>query len=151
MEINTAMNIDVNYVALLAAAVAGMVIGFLWYSPLLVGKPWMKLMGYSAGDMKKEQQKMGKWYALSFILSVISAYVLYHVMVMSIAYFDNPPVATGLMTAFFSWLGFVMPVQATGVIFSKENNSKGWNLFLINTGYQLVSLLAMGVVIGLLM
>ena len=40
----------VNVWALLAAAVASMVIGFLWYSPLLFAKPWMVAMGYDPLD-----------------------------------------------------------------------------------------------------
>lgn len=141
------MNIDVNYVAVLLAGVAATVVGFLWYSPLLLGKPWMKQMGYSSADLKSEQKKMGKYYVVSFVLSLLMAYVLYHVMVMGMNFFQYPKMMSGLSSAFWMWLGFVMPVQATTTIFSTE---KKWGLFAINTGYQLVSLLAMGVVLGML-
>lgn len=52
----------------------------------------------------------------------------------------------GITSAFWMWLGFIMPVQATDVLFSK----KPFKLFAINTCYQLASLLGMGIVIGLL-
>lgn len=45
------------------------------------------------------------------------------------------------------WLGFVMPVQVTTTIFSDKKN---WKLFAIDTGYQLVSLLGMGLVLGMM-
>jgi len=140
------MNIEVNYVAVLLAGVASMVVGFLWYSPILFAKPWMKLMGYTAKSMGETQQKMAKSYSLSFLLSLVMAYVLSHVMTFSSSYLHYAPVASGLTTAFWMWLGFVMPVQATDVLFG----GKSGKLFAINTGYQLVSLLVMGVVIGLL-
>lgn len=40
----------VNLWSVLGAAVAAMVIGFIWYSPLLFAKPWMLAMGYDPAD-----------------------------------------------------------------------------------------------------
>src|SRR6266480_4920531 len=37
--------VHVNYVAVLVATVAVFVLGWLWYSPLLFFKPWMRLRG----------------------------------------------------------------------------------------------------------
>lgn len=138
--------IEVNFVAVLVAAVTSMALGFIWYSPQVLGKPWMKLMGYTQEDLKAEQKKMGMLYGLSFVLALIMAYVLTHVIAMSENYFGMDRLTTGLTSAFWMWLGFVMPVQATDTIFG----SKKWMLLGINTGYQLVSLLVMGIVIGYL-
>lgn len=141
------MNIEVNILAVILAGIASMAVGFLWYSPLLFAKPWMKLMGYTDKSMKQAQAEMGKTYAMSFIASLVSAYVLYHVMVMSINYFHYAAVPTGVISAFWMWFGFVAPVQMTDVLFGK----KTWTLFGINTGYQLASLLVMGLVMGYMM
>lgn len=140
------MDVEVNYLAVLLAGVVSMVLGFLWYSPILLGKPWMKERGMSAESLKKSQKEMGKWYGLSFVVSLITAYVLSHVMTLSINFFQYEALSAGLTTAFWMWLGFVMPVQLTAMIFSDKKN---WKLFGIDTGYQLVSLLGMGVVLGL--
>jgi hypothetical protein len=43
----------VNLLAVLACAIAGMVVGFLWYSPMLFANPWMRLMGYDPNDKAK--------------------------------------------------------------------------------------------------
>jgi hypothetical protein len=138
--------IDVNYVAVLLAAIASMVAGFLWYSPMVLGKPWMKQMGLTADKLKKAQKEMGKLYGVSFVVALLTAFVLSHVMTMSMAYFHYSKLSTGLISAFWMWLGFVMPVQVTDQIFGAKN----WKLLAINTGYQLVALLAMGVVLALL-
>lgn len=139
------MNIEVNYLGVLLAAVVSMVLGFLWYSPMLFGKPWMKFMGYSEESLKKEQKAMGKLYGLSFVVALLTAYMLSHVMTLSENFFHYNRLSTGLNTAFFMWLGFVMPVQLTGTIFG----DKKWQLFKINTGYQLVSLVLMAVVLAM--
>lgn len=138
------MNVEVNYIAVLLAGVASMVVGFVWYSPLLFAKRWMKLQGHTEASMKAAQKQMGMMYGLSFVLALVTAYVLYHVMALSENFFHYPMLQTGLTTAFWSWLGFVAPVQATDVIFG----NKKWELFGINTGYQLVSLLVMAVVLA---
>lgn len=140
------MNVEVNFLAVLLAAVASMAVGFLWYSPLLFAKPWMKLMGYTEKSLKEDQAKMGKMYAISFVAALVTAYVLYHVMSMSENFFHYPWLSTGLISAFWMWLGFVAPVQLTDVIFGKKPRK----LFYINTGYQLAALLAMGLVMGLM-
>lgn len=124
---------EINLLAVLLAAVASMVVGFAWYSPMLFGKPWMKLMGIKSADMKSAQKKMMPMYGLSFLGALLMAFVL-------------SQFGATLMTAFWAWVGFVMPVQMTDVIFG----SKKWMLFAINTGYQLTSLIVMGVVLGLL-
>ena len=140
------MNIDVNYLAVLVAAVAAMVVGFAWYSPALFGKQWMKLMGYSSESLKKAQKEMGKWYGLSFVLALVTAYVLSHVMALGDNFYHYPRVQSGLTSAFWMWLGFVMPVQLMTEVFG----GKKWKLFYINTGHQLVSMLVMGIVLGVL-
>jgi hypothetical protein len=140
------MNVDINYFSLVLAGVASMIVGFIWYSPMLFGNSWMKLSGYTADSLKKAQKEMGKWYGISFVLSLISAYVLSHIMILSENFFGYSQLSTGLTTAFWMWLGFVMPVQLTDQIFG----SKKWKLFIINTGYQLTALLLMAVIVAIL-
>ena len=43
----------VNLWSVLVAAVAAMVVGFLWYSPMLFARPWMVEMGYNPDDKAK--------------------------------------------------------------------------------------------------
>jgi hypothetical protein len=145
------MNIEVNFLAVLLAGVVSMVAGFIYYSPAVLGKPWMKYMKYSPDELKKDQKQMGKFYGVSFVLSLVTAYVLYHTMVMSMNFFGYDSVSTGLTSAFWMWLGFVLPVQVTGVIFSKDHSSDAFKALAINSGYQLVSLVLMGLVIGYMM
>lgn len=140
------MNIELNYMAVLVSAIFSMAVGFVWYSPLLFAKPWLKEMGLKMEDMKEQQKKIGPMYGLSFLAALVTAYVLQHVMVLSIHFFGNTSLSTGLTTAFWIWFGFIAPVQMTDVIFGK----KSWQLFSINTGYQLASVLAIGVVTGLM-
>src|SRR5215471_7605371 len=78
--------LGVNVWAVLGAAVATMVLGFLWYSPVLFANPWMKLMGYDPNDKAKiaEMQKgAGPAYGMSFIVSLLAAAVLSKIITIS--------------------------------------------------------------------
>lgn len=132
--------VEINYLAVVAAAVLSMVIGFLWYGPNLFGKQWMKLMGYTKESMEKAKEGMGKTYAISFFGALVMAYVLSHI----IDYAQATSMVSGMQAGFWSWLGFVAPVQMTEALFG----NKKWNLYYINTGYQLASLLVMGAVLA---
>ena len=69
----------VNLWAVLGAAAATMVIGFLWYSPFLFGRPWMVLMGNDPNHKAKiaeMQKKAGPLYGISMLASLLAALVL---------------------------------------------------------------------------
>ena len=133
----------VNLWAVLVCAVADMILGFLWYSPMLFANPWMKLMGYDPNDKAKiaEMQKSaGAMYSLSFIASLLSAAVLSKIVTISTI---NSPMY-GIKIGIAIWLGFVTTVQLTGALFSKQPAK----LYAINTGYQLVCYIVMGAILG---
>lgn len=130
---------SVNLLALIAAVVAYMAIGFLWYSPVLFAKPWMKLMGYTPESIKDAQREMGTLYLLSALAALVTAFVLAQIFKWVLPNTVN----AALGISFMIWLGFIAPVQFTDVMFGKRQ----MNLFLINTGYQLTGVLAMGAII----
>ena len=135
--------VGVNLYAVLLCAVATMVVGFLWYSPMLFANPWMVLMGYDPNDKAKiaEMQKSaGPSYGMSFIASVLSAIVLGKL----IAVAGATSAMEGLKIGLVVWLGFVTTVQFTNALFMRQRNK----LYLINTGYQLVCYVAMGAILG---
>ncbi|HLB90147.1 MAG TPA: DUF1761 domain-containing protein, partial [Terriglobales bacterium] len=133
----------VNLWSVLVAAVATMVVGFLWYSPLLFARPWMVAMGYDPEDKAKLEEmrkSAGKSYAIAFVASLVAAFVLGKII-------DVTTVDTalyGMKIGFAVWLGFVTTVQLTAKLFGNQPTK----LYLINTGYQLVCYLAMGAILA---
>jgi len=135
--------LGVNLWAVLVSALATMVAGFLWYSPMLFAKPWTVLMGYDPNDkakMAEMQKSAGPSYAMSLIAGFLSAFVLGKL----IAVAGAATAIDGLKIGLVVWLGFVTTVQFTGSLFSKQP----FKLYLINTGYQAVCYLAMGAILG---
>ncbi len=135
---------SLNWLAILVAAIATMILGFLWYSPLLFAKAWTREMGYDLNDkakMDEMRKSAGPAYAGSLAASLLSAFTL--ALILHGIRADS--LHFGVMASFHIWLGFVATVQFTGALFAKQS----MRLFAINTGYQLVCFLVMGAILVL--
>lgn len=132
--------IPINVWPVLGAAVAAMIIGALWYSPVGFGNAWVRLSGVSKETLEKaKKQGMGKKYAVMFASNVVMAYIL--------AFFTFGPhatAATGALTGFLAWLGFIATVSL-GMVLWEE---KPFKLYLLNNGHELVTLVVMGAILG---
>lgn len=133
--------VDVNWIAIVIAAVVFNAIGFAWYSDSLFGKKWRKESGMSEADFKKGSTNMNRMFILMTVSSLIMAYVLAVV----INVFEATTIAAGLTGAFWLWLGFVATTSLNSVIYEK----KSWMYFGINVSFQLVGMLTMGVILAL--
>lgn len=133
--------VEVNWLAVLAATASNMVLGGLWYGPIL-GKRWMKAMGMDPNmTMSPEKKKEGnKAMMLMVPLAFISSYVLAHFIdyTASVTWMD------GAQCGFWLWLGFQMPLLLQGKIF--EN--KKMELIYINGAYQLAAILIQGAILA---
>lgn len=136
--------VPVNYMAVFAAAVASMILGFLWYGPFL-GKMWIKESGFSKEKIEAAKKKgMAMSYGLMFLGSLFMAFVLSHALVFAQTYMKTSGISSGLTTGFWNWLGFVAPVTLGSVLWE----GKSWKLWCLNNGYYLLSLLTMGVIVA---
>ena len=134
---------NVNLLSVLAAGIATMILGFVWYSPALFAKPWMREMGYDLNDkakLKEMQKSAGPTYGIAFLAGLVSAFMLGKIL--SITPIDSA--LYGMKLGFGVWLGFVATVQLTGALFMKSS----MRLFAINTGYQLACYLVMGAILA---
>ncbi len=139
--------IEINYVAIAIAVVANFLLGFLWYTPLF-GKAWAKEMGF---DMTQKPQAgaMMKGMILMVIGNFLMAYVFAHnIAVWNPVTWGQPPsemspMATVFSAAIFTWLGFFVPQDLSRVGWEM----KSWKLFFINTGYHLVSLIVVAIIL----
>ncbi len=131
------LNVNVNYLAVLVAAIVQMVVGALWYSPMVFGKMWMKLSGLNAKQLEEAKKKgMGKSYFLMFLGTLVMSYVLAHF----VFYTGATSFILGMQTGFWIWLGFLATTTMGMVLW----DNKPWSLYVLNNGYNLVVLLLMG-------
>lgn len=132
--------ININLLAVLVSAIASMIIGAFWYSPLLFGKIWMELMKIDKKKLAEMKKKgVGKSYVIAFIGALITSYVLGYF----IDYVGATGISQGTRTAFLLWLGFVVPTLLNSILWE----GKPVKLYLLNISHHLVSLITMGAIL----
>ena len=134
------LSLDVNLWAVLLCGVIAMILGSLWYSPLLFGNMWMAELGFTKKSMEEMKGEMTKTYILTFLGSLVMAYVLAHV----VSFANAKSALEGALVGFWLWLGFIVTYGLGGVLFEKRPAT----VFLISIGYQLVSVLIFGAVLA---
>lgn len=134
--------VNVSVVAVLVAALSSMVIGALWYGPVF-GKQWSKMTGVTQEQMKKS----GSYgMVLAVVRSLLTAYVLAHLVFLSHGFFGNSQLVDSLKTSFFVWLGFVAAPMAMRDAFECKRKK----LTALNVANEFVILMVMALVIGLI-
>ena len=130
--------LEVNYLAVLVAGIVNMAVGFVWYSPALFAKPWMKLIGKTEAELKKGATP--QLYLLTFVAALIEAYILAHFVIFAGA--GN--VMQGLQVGLLAGIGFVATAFASEYLFSRKPSK----LYGITVGYHLVTLAINGALLA---
>lgn len=128
---------EFNIWAVLVAAVSAFVLGGLWYSPMLFGKPWQREAGVSEEQMKNAN--MGLIFGLAFVLSLVAS------LVFALFLGPRPPVSLGLGAGFAAGLCWVGASFGINYLFERRS----LKLFLINAGYHTVQFTIIGLVLAL--
>ena len=128
-----------NWPAILAATVAGMLLGALWYSPLLFGKAWMRALGKTEAEVGTGAGAVAGA-AISCLLSAVGL-----AFMLSIIGIQVVQTATGgaLVGGFLG-----LTLVATALLSDSLFNATGWRLYFIQAGYRLSYLIVMGAILG---
>ncbi len=129
------MELHINYLAVFVAALLSFVVGGLWYGPLF-GKAWMNEMGFTEESLKNAN--MAKIYGTSFVLALVIAF--------NLAAFlgDKADLTWGLTAGALAGIGWVAASIGITYLFGR----KTMKLFLIDAGYQAVTYILMGGLLG---
>ena len=127
---------DVNWLAVLAAAISAFLLGGLWYSPALFGKAWQRGTGLTDEQLKGGNP--GKIYGGAFALSLVAAATF-------AMFLGKLPV--GPATAYGFCAGLTWVAASFGINYLFER--KGLGLFLVNGGYHTLQFTLYGLILGL--
>ncbi|MGG5485902.1 DUF1761 domain-containing protein [Gaetbulibacter sp. PBL-D1] len=152
---------EINFLALLAAAVSALIIGAIWYNPKVFGTAWMK-----AADMTEEKMQganMAKIFILVFIFAFLLAFALQFLTIHQTGALGmvggDPSLAKPSFEAFMADYGtafrtfkhgalhgtiagifIALPILGTNALFER----KGAKYIFINAGYWIVTMAIMG-------
>ena len=127
---------DVNWIAVLLCAVSSLVLGGIWYSPVLFAKPWQRAAGLS--DEAAKSGNMGLIFGLTFVLSLVAAYVF--AMFLGRNFGLGPAIGAGA-SAGLCWVA-----ASLGISYLFER--RPLNLWLINGGYHTLQFTLFGLILG---
>ena len=128
---------NINWLAVLVAAVANMVVGGLWYSPLVAAKAWMTEMNLTPEDMEGVDPKG------PMIKSFIAAIILSFAMAMIIGYTQYGWMEGARLGVFMALL-VVAPSSFPNYAFE----SRTMKHFLIHLGNQTIAMAIMGAILA---
>ncbi len=130
-------NLYINHIAVFVCAMMSLVIGGVWWSPLLFAKPWQRESGLS--DEQLANANMAKTFGLTFLLAWLMSY--------NLAFFLGAPgttwqwgVAAGLLAAVWAVAMFI-------VIALFEQRS--FKYIAINCGYMIIYFAFIGFILGI--
>ncbi len=127
----------VNWIAIVVAAVVQMVVGFLWYSPMLFGNTWLKLSGIKMPSKKPDMTMPMIWMLVG---AVVTAFVLSGF----VGYAGAKGLVEGALIGLMAAIGFQVTSHASSVIFE----GKPFQLYLLNVGHMVVGMALAGAVLG---
>lgn len=128
---------DINYLAVVAAALSTFVIGGVWYSPLLFQRSWMTANGLSTADLGRGGE--ARIFGGAFVFSLI--------MALNLAAFLAGPdttIAWGATAGALAGVGWVALGIAVVALFER----RPLTYVLINGGYWSVAFTVMGAILG---
>ena len=126
---------DLNWWAVVAATVAGFLLGGIWYGPLF-GNAWLAALGKTEEDIEPS--------ATPFVVSVFTSLVTALVLAALIGSLGLEGWLSGAMLGLVAGVGFIAASMASDSAFCRWS----MQLFLILAGYRVVYSVAMGAILG---
>jgi Protein of unknown function (DUF1761) len=122
-----------DILTVLVATVASMIIGFLWYSPYLFGKPWQRLTAHHG----RKQTGM----ALPVVASALGYFLTAGIFESA-----NATPADMIKVLLLLWLVFCVALRLQNYLFE----GRSLKLFMIYAGHDLATLMVIGSIVTLL-
>ncbi len=133
---------EVNFLAVLVAAIANVLFGMIWWSNMLFGQKWRKLMGMgdmSKAEVKKKMKEQTPAHITSFVTSLLAAFFLANFIIL----LQVTTPAEAFKVASMIWVGFV----ATTSLVDYKYAGRKCNLWAINYFYSLFGFVIMSQII----
>lgn len=153
---------EMNYLAILVAALSSFVVGFIWYNPKVFGTIWMTEIGMT--EEKAKQGNMVKIFGLTFVFALIFAFMMNTITIHQIGALqlaggnenDKAFLAYmqvhgemfrtfkhGALHGFIAGLFLALPIVGTNALFEQ----KSWKYIFVTSGYWVVVMTVMGAII----
>lgn len=131
--------IEVSFWPILAAGVASVLIGWVWYHPKVFGSAWMRMSQITPEMAERGKKRMPVMALAALLASMLVAYVMSFMG----PFLVYPDLLGAFELGFWIWIGFVAPAMLGMVLWEQ----KPIRLYLINALYWLVVLVVMALIL----
>lgn len=138
---------SINWLAVVLCVVASLIIGSTWFSPKVFFPAWMKAIE-KTGMSDSNDQNMApviRIFGLTILASLVQAVFMGLMVNLMGGISGGVTLASGVLTGFLLWLGFVAPSSLTNKLFA--DRVKAW---YYEAGNHLVTFVVMGAIHGLM-
>jgi hypothetical protein len=130
---------DVAFLPILAAGIANVIIGMLWFHPKLFGARWMREVNSTPEMIERGKRTMTRNAVIALLAGMLAAYVMDF---FGVAY-GVTDIWGAIQLGFWSWLGFTA-VPMLGMVLWEQ---KSLRYYAIVSGGWLVSFVVMSLVL----
>lgn len=140
------MTVDINWWAVVVAALSSMVVGSLWYMPATFGNAWQRLSGVNIKKMRGDSNpaKMAWMYGTVLAASFVTAWVLAYVTSVSRNFLSDSYLSDAVWSSIILWVGFT----AARVYVHDTFEGRRKKLTILNAMHELVTVVVMALIIG---
>ncbi len=131
---------QINWLAVISAAIAYFVLGAIWYSKALFGARWATLVGMDMNDPDKNRG-MVKMFTITLLLIIVSCVGL----AVLVNRLDLVLLLSGIKLGLLT--GFCFATTAVSISFIYESRPAG--LYFIDCGYHLIGHIVAAIILSL--
>ena len=135
------MNIAVNYLAVLVAAVVSFILGAIWHGPLF-GKTWAAAKGLTPEQIEAGKKDMPRYMVIIFLLLIVVAWAL----AVLAEYTHLATWMQGLKLGLICWIGFAVTVSFAEAAMT---SGRKYTTFYIGAGSWLITFVVSGIIVSL--
>ena len=164
-QLQNNITMEFNFYAVLVAAAVPLVIGFIWYSPPLFAKTWMREAKLTDEDLKGSMVKV---FGLTYIFSIMIAMMMQALTIHQLGAYGlvgGPEGAEKALPSFAAFMAdygtvfrtfkhgalhgcmsgifLAFPLIAINGLFER----KSWKYIFINSGFWILSMTIMGAIV----
>lgn len=132
--------IDLNWLAVALATAVSMLVGLLWYAQPVFGSYWMKVSGVDPESTKSGVVPI----VVTFLLAGMTATALAVGAWMTSALFGGSFIVAAILTALALWV-----VAGARMVTHAVFEDRPAGLLFLNLAHELVTFLAMALIVGL--
>jgi Protein of unknown function (DUF1761) len=132
---------ELNWLAVIVGAIIYFVLGALWYSPVLLGRPWQRSIGW---DPERTPPEMS---AVTYVVPLLAYIVMAVATGLLAAATGSDSLGEGVVLGLVTGIGFAAMHSLVDATFD-PNKPRPWVWFAINATYHALGLMVVAIIVS---